>query len=793
MGFRINTNIGAMNAHSAATMNNRELDNSLSRLSSGLRINKAADDASGMVIADSLRAQSKGLGQAISNANDGIAVTQTADGALDEYSNIIQTVRTKAIQASSDGQNSDSRAAIQRDINKLLEVAEKIATTTSFNGQKLLDGNFTNKAFQVGAYAGETVGVSIGNVKTNAVGGVTSMTGTSTRADFVNATDLSESSKGYGLAAKALTINGTDISSSLNTLSPTRLTDAASVAAAITNATGLVTGASNTFTATGAIAGGNIAANSLKINGVAIAATTVLAADADGALLRAINDISDQTGVTASLDANKKLVLDSADGSNISITTSTATLAVSQVDTATLTGAITAGSITATVNGTALSPTPFTTNHVTTMTNLATAIDTALGGDASVVYTAAKNTTVAGTTSDATSLAAGQTLSWTDKTPGGSTYSYTAGASNEDLDTAMAGLQGIINGISVNSNYGATYDSGTNTLVITDKATGTVPAGTFSVTGTSTATFGTSSLAADSLVATGKTDGTAFTLSLNSSNATGLVASSAVTTVGVAAITVGNDTVTGLTADNLTSVDSSVVAGLTSSNAAPLVIAKGDLVINGVDMAGTYGDGTTLGGARAALETSIKAISGLGDSSINALGVIKLIANDGQDLNIAGVTANSVFNLAKGVTNQSAEGTVEIFSKEVVAVGGEAETSFGLTEGTSKVKVNGSSLSSIDVTSRNSAQVSILIADSALQAVNTVRSNLGSVQNQLESTIRNISVTQVNVSSAESQIRDVDFAAESANFSKRNILAQSGSYAMSQANAVQQNVLRLLQ
>jgi flagellin len=99
----------------------------------------------------------------------------------------------------------------------------------------------------------------------------------------------------------------------------------------------------------------------------------------------------------------------------------------------------------------------------------------------------------------------------------------------------------------------------------------------------------------------------------------------------------------------------------------------------------------------------------------------------------------------------------------------------------------------IDVTTREKAEKAVTISDYALKDLDKTRSDIGSVQNQLESTIRNISVTQVNVQAAESQIRDVDFAAESANFAKLNILAQSGSYAMSQANAVQQNVLRLLQ
>ena len=105
----------------------------------------------------------------------------------------------------------------------------------------------------------------------------------------------------------------------------------------------------------------------------------------------------------------------------------------------------------------------------------------------------------------------------------------------------------------------------------------------------------------------------------------------------------------------------------------------------------------------------------------------------------------------------------------------------------------GNAVNTADVTTREGAEETIMTMDYALLQLDSIRSNIGSTQNQLESTIRNISVTQVNVAAAESQIRDVDFAAESANFAKLNILAQSGSYAMSQANAVQQNVMRLLQ
>ena len=178
MGFRIQTNVAAMNAHRNSLMTNKGIDKSLNALSSGHRINKAADDASGMAIANRLRQQSNGLGQAIMNANDGIGVVQTADGALEEYTKIINIVRTKAIQAASDGQSDDTRKKIQADIYRLTQEAQNIAATTSFNGQTLLNGAYQNKSFHIGAYAGETVNISMGDAQVDKVGKFSLVSGT---------------------------------------------------------------------------------------------------------------------------------------------------------------------------------------------------------------------------------------------------------------------------------------------------------------------------------------------------------------------------------------------------------------------------------------------------------------------------------------------------------------------------------------------------------------------------------------------------------------------------------------
>ena len=190
MGFRINTNIGAMTAHMYSTKNNVGLDKSLSHLSSGLRINKAADDAAGLAIANNLRAQSGGLGQAIANANDAIGLIQTADGALEEYSNILNRIRTLAVQAANDTQDATTRGYIQAEITRLVSSADMIADQTQFNGKNLLNATATY-VFHIGAYENETSTTIISDAQTAAVisGGAAIVTTQSDAEDTITLMD----------------------------------------------------------------------------------------------------------------------------------------------------------------------------------------------------------------------------------------------------------------------------------------------------------------------------------------------------------------------------------------------------------------------------------------------------------------------------------------------------------------------------------------------------------------------------------------------------------------------------
>ena len=170
MSFSINTNSYALNASARTDMTNREISSSLEKLSSGNGINKAADDASGLLIANNLRMQASSLNQATSNAKSAVNLVQIADNALEEVDKILTTIKSKAIQSAEDGQTSKTRLAIQKDVNRLVESLDNISKTTKYNGQNLLSGAFANKEFQVGAYSNETIKMSIASTDSSHIG-----------------------------------------------------------------------------------------------------------------------------------------------------------------------------------------------------------------------------------------------------------------------------------------------------------------------------------------------------------------------------------------------------------------------------------------------------------------------------------------------------------------------------------------------------------------------------------------------------------------------------------------------
>ncbi|MDO2410053.1 flagellin B [Campylobacter magnus] len=320
MAFRINTNITALNNHNNARKTDDRLNASLSHLSSGLRINKAADDASGMTIADSLKSQANSLGQAIANGNDAIGMVQTADGAMDEQLQIIDTIRTKAIQAAQDGQSTDSRKALQADISRLMEELDNIAKTTSFNGKQLLNGNFSNQNFQIGAYSNETVQISIGATESSKIGHTrfeTSQTLIFSKAavSAANKTIGVELSgiDGFPSGYKFQDITGEELMSDGLKALADRLNG-------VSDTTGVRAKVTNSITFSSVIRGGTI--KDLEINGAKIGDLEVQAGDTNAVLANAINAVKAQTGVEATV-TDGKLTLTARDGRAINITTTT--------------------------------------------------------------------------------------------------------------------------------------------------------------------------------------------------------------------------------------------------------------------------------------------------------------------------------------------------------------------------------------------------------------------------------------------------------------------------------------
>ncbi|EFS8181445.1 flagellin A [Campylobacter jejuni] len=574
MGFRINTNVAALNAKANADLNSKSLDASLSRLSSGLRINSAADDASGMAIADSLRSQANTLGQAINNGNDALGILQTADKAMDEQLKILDTIKTKATQAAQDGQSLKTRTMLQADINRLMEELDNIANTTSFNGKQLLSGNFINQEFQIGASSNQTIKATIGATQSSKIG----LTRFETGGRISSSGEVQFTLKNY---------NGIDDFQFQKVVISTSVGTGLGALADEINKNADKTGVRATFTVEtrgmAAVRAGTTS-DTFAINGVTIGKVAYEDGDANGALVSAINSVKDTTGVEASIDANGQLLLSSREGRGIKIEGS--------------------------IGGGAFINKDMMENY----------------GRLSLVKNDGKDISISGTNLSSAGFGANNFISQA---------SVSLRESKGQIDANIADAMGFG---SVNK--------------------GVMLAGASSVSAYMSASGSGFSAGSGYSVGSGK---------------------------------------------NYSTV-------LTTTN--PITIS-------------------------------------------------------------AASQLSKVYNVSAGSGFSSGSTLSQFATMKTTAFGVKDETA--------------------GVTTLKGAMAVMDIAETAITNLDQIRADIGSVQNQVTSTINNITVTQVNVKAAESQIRDVDFAAESANYSKANILAQSGSYAMAQANSVQQNVLRLLQ
>jgi flagellin len=322
MSLTLNTNIDSLNAQRNLTTSQSSLSTSLQRLSSGLRINSAADDAAGLAISNQFTTQINGTNQAVHNASDAISETQTAGGALSTLTDSLQSIRTLAVESANGSNSASDRAALDAEVQQQIAEITRIASQTSFNGLNVLDGSSGVTTYQVGANVGNTISINLSQgVRADQIGQVATSTGTAVTTTALTGSNLTVQ-VGNGVAsAVGASVAGTGAGETNNSAyAKVQAINSAGVA-------GLTASASTTATGAGAfsnITGGTGTTYALKINGVDIyAAGTAIATGqvlTGSNVATQINLYSSQTGVTAALSATGALQLTAADGRDIAQT-----------------------------------------------------------------------------------------------------------------------------------------------------------------------------------------------------------------------------------------------------------------------------------------------------------------------------------------------------------------------------------------------------------------------------------------------------------------------------------------
>jgi len=319
MASTINTNVASLTAQRNLGASQTSLNTSIQRLSSGLRINSAKDDAAGLAISERFTSQIRGLNQAVRNANDGISLAQTAEGALKASSDILQRVRELAVQSANASNSAGDRQALQREVGQLVSELDRISQTTEFNGSKLLDGTFGTAQFQVGANANQTIVAATANLRTSVYGNnqnaVTNGQGTSV---------ASTASGSNGVTAGTIAIGGYIGSNSIAVVANDTAKEIADKINTIRSDTG-VSASARTSVQLGGFS--SVGSYTLELTGdnttavsVSFSLTATTGADRLSAAVSAINDQSAKTGITASLNSDgSAVILTNATGNDITV------------------------------------------------------------------------------------------------------------------------------------------------------------------------------------------------------------------------------------------------------------------------------------------------------------------------------------------------------------------------------------------------------------------------------------------------------------------------------------------
>ena len=713
----INTNISALAAQGSLSNVNKKMSVSMERLSTGMRINSAKDDAAGLSISNRMTSQIRGYAVAIRNSNDGISMTQTAEGALGQIGDILQRMRELSVQSSNGSNSADNRAAIQAEVSQLKAEINNIATKTSHNDIKLLNGSAGNIVLQTGVNTGDTMAMKFESAQAKDLGIGTPLALTSLGGN-----------NDTGIARGDLLINGVLVDQSLaqddNLSSTGNIGSAIAKAAAInkvSNLTGVVASVNETKVYGTAMTQTTALSGTISINGVTTASLAVAQSASTstvrGMVIDAINAISAQTGVVASDggDDNHGVVLTAADGRNITTAFTTLTAAVTGVRSA--------------------------DTYVGTYS--LTSVD---GAD--IQLSAQVGKTIANA-----DLKAGTYQANTAQFVSGYRTPTAIATGVAAAPTALGGDDLIINGVTVgaavSSDDTATFETTTSaTKVSSAIATAAAINRVKDLTGV------TAKANANVLVGTGFATGVE----------TSTVASTSIYLNGV--------TISANVTADTTRADLVNLINLQTGRTGVLASDNGD----GLTLVAEDGRTISLGVANGSNPTSAAAI---GLNTIN--GVSTVLAN---------TSASSAGSMAfvASVTLQS-DKTFEVES------GSDGNADFG-TLGFVQGTYGGSSdmlnVEDLDVSTQSGAMVAISAIDSAINQVSMQQSRAGAYQNRLDAVVNNLTESNQNMSASRSRILDTDYAQETTNLAKSQIISQAATAMLAQANQAGQSVLALL-
>lgn len=348
MALGINTNIASLSAQNQLNRSQELSNQALERLSSGLRINSAKDDAAGLAISSRFESQIRGLNVAQRNANDGISLAQTAEGALGEAGNILQRIRELSVQSANDTNSATDRKSLQAEVAQLQNELNRIADTTNFNGRNLLDGSFANAQFQVGANANQTINVTVGSARATDIGSFQVAAG-GTALGVQTLGTAADTPPANALTVQTLTVSGSGDSGTASVVATDSAFDIASKVNESTNKTGVTAVAETTVKMSG-FADGTVSFDLGARTSAGTDSATVSATISGGdlsALAAAINDTTATTGITAVVNDAGELELSQGEGKDITVASFTTTNTVT--DTATF-GSVTLDAGTTTSN-----------------------------------------------------------------------------------------------------------------------------------------------------------------------------------------------------------------------------------------------------------------------------------------------------------------------------------------------------------------------------------------------------------------------------------------------------------